>query len=433
MGVLPPGPIGTDHKGLNTRYWHMDRFGFLTALARTYGDVVSFDLGGARHILVNGREEVRELLFSHEKHLRKPDAVADSNRGHWGNGLTTLEGAAWQARRAMLRPLYMTGTVARRLEFSGEFTQDMLARWTPGAVFDLWHETRILTARIAVRLVLGADVEGHGSRDPLRPVVPFGEAYGEDQGSATTGEPAADTIMIRPRAAQRMDATVAIIDQHLTEAQVGDDILSELTRARLPSGEKLSRDDIVSEVMQLLFAGHLTIPFCLVSLWRTVAGGEAEARIETEADKICESGLPSAAILASSYTVAAMRESMRLNPPAPILYREVAMPFDLGGFAFPRGVGVWICPWILHRDARYFADPMKFDPMRFLRGGLSRDARSAYFPFGAGPRVCIASQQAILQMSLVAILAARRFRLKPVPDDPRRFEIAARTGASRQG
>jgi len=74
-------------------------FGFLKALADCYGAVVGFDLGCSPCILVNGALEVRALFFEHEACLRKPEFVKDSNRGYWEDGLTTLEGPAWEARR----------------------------------------------------------------------------------------------------------------------------------------------------------------------------------------------------------------------------------------------------------------------------------------------------------------------------------------------
>jgi cytochrome P450 len=104
---------------------------------------------------------------------------------------------------------------------------------------------------------------------------------------------------------------------------------------------------------------------------------------------------------------------MRLHPPAPILYREVESTFELGGFEFDRDVAVWVSPQLLHNDARYFAQPERFLPERFAKDTLSA-SRSAYLPFGAGRRACIAGELALHQMTLIALLTARRLRLVPI-------------------
>jgi cytochrome P450 len=100
---------------------------------------------------------------------------------------------------------------------------------------------------------------------------------------------------------------------------------------------------------------------------------------------------------------------MRLYPPAPILYREVDVPFELGGYEFARDVAVWVSPRLLHVDPRYFPDPHRFRPERFLKGGLAGAPRSVYLPFGVGPRSCLGIHLAAHQMTLIAWLAARRF------------------------
>jgi unspecific monooxygenase len=114
---------------------------------------------------------------------------------------------------------------------------------------------------------------------------------------------------------------------------------------------------------------------------------------------------------------------MRLHPPAPILYREVERDFELSGFEFARDVAVWVSPELLHKDPRYFPEPHRFLPERFMKPGLM--APSAYLPFGAGPRACIGSYLALLQMAITTVLMARRFVLTPTASQG--FRVRSRT------
>ena len=140
---------------------------------------------------------------------------------------------------------------------------------TPSA--DLLEELRILTARIAARVVLDAELEGYGPSEGRSGVLPFAEAYGEDYASTPGGDPTAPLVMVRPRAPRRMDAAIRIIDERIASGEERGDVLSDLVQARLPDGEKLTRDEIVGEVIQMLYAGHLTIPSSLVNFWRDIA------------------------------------------------------------------------------------------------------------------------------------------------------------------
>ncbi|MEY9884518.1 cytochrome P450 [Bradyrhizobium sp. USDA 328] len=406
MAMTPPGPTDPDSGRINYESWQADMFAFLRGLAERHGDIVGFQLGGSPCILVNGAPEVRKLFSEHEACLRKPEFVKDSNRGHWGDGLTTLEGAAWQARRRALRPSFRAGPLTSHMAAVARCTTDMLNAWSSHSVVHLLRELRILTARIAARVVLDADIEGYGPGTGRSGLLPLSEAYGEDYAGASGGDLAAPLVMIRPRALPRMDATVRIIDQRIASGEDRGDVLSKMVLARSADGEKLTREEIVGEVMQILYAGHLTIPFTLVNFWRdAAAANESIARIVTEADDLYVNEVPKTANLLNSYCMAALKESMRLHPPAPILYREVESPFEINGLEFSRNVAVWVSPQLLHNDARYFPEPHRFAPERFM--GAAATPGSIYLPFGSGRRACIGNQLALHQMTLISHLVAR--------------------------
>jgi cytochrome P450 len=402
-------------------------FAFLKALSEGHGDVVRFDLGRSPCILVNGALQVRELFLQREPCLRKPEFVKDSNRGHWGDGLTTLEGPAWQMRRQMLRPRFGPAMIARWLSIVPRCTADMLEAWTSNSEVDLAKELRILTARIAARVVLDAEIEGYGPGTGRSGLLPFSEAYGEDFASSPGGDVTAPLVMVRPRAPRRMDATIRIIDERVASGEPRDDVLSDLIQARLPDGSKLTRDEVLSEVIQMLYAGHLTIPSSLVNFWRDVAETDAATRLAAEADDLCATATTDLSALSGCFGIAALKESMRLHPPAPLLYREVEHAFELAGFEFARDVAVWVSPQLLHNDARYFPEPARFLPERFMKDGRTASPGAPYLPFGAGRRVCIANQLALQQMTLIGLIMARHFELRPIGPDSNGFRLRRRS------
>lgn len=77
----------------------------------------------------------------------------------------------------------------------------------------------------------------------------------------------------------------------------------------------------------------------------------------------------------------------------------------------------------MFRDSKYFPDPMKFDPNRFINGALNdSDAEKsnpfAYIPFSAGARNCIGQKFAMLELKSVVSKVLRNFELLHVGDEP---------------
>jgi cytochrome P450 len=86
--------------------------------------------------------------------------------------------------------------------------------------------------------------------------------------------------------------------------------------------------------------------------------------------------------------------------------------FDLGEYRLPAGTTVLGCQFVLHRDARFFPDPLRFDPERHTPEAKAARTRGAYFPFGMGPRQCIGEAFAWMGGVLVLATLAQRWRLR---------------------
>lgn len=392
MSQDPPGRFERRWAAANARAARADLFGFLRRLHAQHGDVSRFTLWGTAVIFVHELTAVRELLMAREPLLRKPGYVKASNRGHWGDGLTTLEGDAWAARRPLLQPSFTAAHVQRRLAVVAECTEAMLARWPHEGDIDLGAELRGLTARIALRTVLDADIEGLGDPAARSGLVPLAEAWGED----FTARDARGLAMVRPRAPARMDAVRRLVAERLKGGERRGDVLSELVHARDAQGHALTHEALEGEVIQMLYAGHLTLPASLLPCWAAVYQYGLRERVAASP----EAALP------------VLKESLRLHAPAPLLYREVAEAFEWQGWRFPAGHAVWVSPQLLQTDERYHREPERFDAARF-DGRAGAPPAGAFMPFGLGPRTCIAHHLALQQMALILHRVSRQFALRP--------------------
>ena len=98
------------------------------------------------------------------------------------------------------------------------------------------------------------------------------------------------------------------------------------------------------------------------------------------------------------FTHACIKEAMRLAPPGYLLTRMPLTDLQLGPYKIPKGVKVGFNIYALHYNPKYFPDPKRFRPDRFMAGDPEMDRRppNTFLPFGLGARNCIGQRFAVL-------------------------------------
>jgi cytochrome P450 len=113
-----------------------------------------------------------------------------------------------------------------------------------------------------------------------------------------------------------------------------------------------------------------------------------------------------------TYTEMVLKESMRLYPPAWSFGRMPIEEVSIGGYTIPKYDTVLVIPYVMHRDARWFANPDMFDPQRFSAENEKNIPKYAYLPFGGGARVCIGNSFAMMEAKLILATIAQQYRLR---------------------
>jgi cytochrome P450 family 135 len=192
----------------------------------------------------------------------------------------------------------------------------------------------------------------------------------------------------------------------------GKDILTLLLSARDEAGEPLTDRELRDELITLLLAGHETtatsIGWAFERLLRTPAALE---RLTAEVDADGQ----------GEYLDAVVKETLRVRPVVPEVFRAPSESTELGGYLFPPGAHVAVSLLLVQLDPElYPPDPQAFRPERFLDGAPEP---YTWVPFGGGVRRCLGAAFATLEMKVVisTILALTRLRASRSRDEAPRF------------
>ena len=170
--------------------------------------------------------------------------------------------------------------------------------------------------------------------------------------------------------------------------------------------------------MTLMLAGHDTTAAGLDWLWYVIASHpEVARRCREEVDSVVGQREPSASDIEQLPCLSGtIKETLRLYPPAiGIFLRQATSDVEIGGFDVPKGSLITLSSFVTQRDSRWFPDPERFDLERFSPERADDIPSGAYFPFGAGPRVCIGQSFAMTEMILVAATMLQKCEVETVP------------------
>lgn len=416
----PPGPRQRPLVG-NLPEFGRDILGFLGDCARRYGDVVSLRLGSWPALLVNRADLVEQVLAVRYRQFHKHSFFFRHVTAIFGNGLLTSEGDLWLRQRRLAQPAFHRERLAGYAQTMVDTAERHLDAWRDGERRDLHREMMAITLHIVVRTLFGTDLsdsvvaEVGASFDAIVEEIArrFRRPFRIPDALPTPGN-----LRYR-RGVRRLDALVyQLIGERRGSNADRPDLLSLLLRAGDEDGGRMSERQLRDEIVTLFLAGHettaLTLSWSFYLLSRHQA---ARQSLLVEVDRVLAGSPPSIAELPRlRYTAAVVQESLRLYPPAYVIGREAAFDCEIGGIPVPAGTTLFLSPWVLHRDPRYFEAPLEFRPERWLDGLAASLPRGAYLPFGGGPRLCIGQSFALTEAALVLAAVSRRFELTLDPD-----------------
>lgn len=387
--------------------------------ARVLSDrAVAFRILGVPYILLFDPEAIEQVLVTRHSEFQKDQYTRDLRRV-LGMGLLTSDGEEWRRRRKLAAPSFQRGEIASYGPIMVACAQQFVESRKIDEPFEVRSALMHLTLDILVQALFGTRISRAHEVELLldrlmRDSLPISEAL---RSVLPEWFPVPSRRRVRRISEQLDDILLELIAERKAALQASapnsggaapgrTDLLTRLMRARDEAGG-LTDAALRDEAMTLFLAGHETTALALTFTLRLLALHPApREKLHAELDRVLAGRAPSFDDLPQlSYTRAVIDEAMRLYPAAWAMAREPIADVVISGIQIPRGTQVLLSPWIMQRDARFFPSPEQFEPERWSGPA---PGRSIYFPFGAGPRVCIGQHFALAEAVLLLATFAQR-------------------------
>lgn len=439
-GMTSPPLI--DHTNLGTglsgppvsRWWgyfpelRRDTLGFLLR-CQTYGDVVKLPMGhvlefflrqpDAAMYVLNHPADVKHILVTNQDNYQKGPVPPVESR-IFGQGVLHTESTIHHRQRRLFLPFFHGHQVAAYSSLITSTAHAHVAEWYDGMTVDIGQEMAHLTLSIIWRLLFGQDLQADASL--IRDAISAGQRLIKLQYDSFLASLIPLWIPL-PRHRRFLrgfhvieETLIQLIRDRRRNPSYRNDVLSLLLAAKDADGHSLNEREIRDELMTFLLAGHETTANALTWTWALLSQTESvRERLVCELNDVLGDRPPDAADLPRlRYLKMIWDESLRLYPPAWSLHTRVAHAEDRlpSGAILPPGSWVFISPWNLHRNPRWFPDPTQFDPERFSEAACQTRPAFTYIPFGAGGRRCLGESFAELEGLLVLATVASKIRLR---------------------
>ena len=421
----PPGPedrvFGFSYLGDMFR----DFLTYTSNLQKKYGDIVYLRLGHLHEYMVFHPDLAREVLVEKAKSFIRHERQMEVFGKVHGQSVLITEGETWQRQRRMLLPAFSPKNFAAYAPQIIKATDAALSNHSANSSspVDFEHLMNMLTMDAIMRTMFGTtsaeanqkaefaiqELSKIGYKEMFWPVsLPDWLPLPAKNHKRRCIRILNDIIWgcINDRRAKGIGAAGCLLDQLL------------LAEDAEGAGGRLSDQEIRDQCMTIFLAGHDTTAAGLTWVgWCLASHPEIAAKARHEVDRVLNNRVPTYADLPHlPYIGQIIQETLRLYPPAiGTFLRRAIEDVEIGSWKIPKGSLVAVLSIVIHRDSRWHPNPMQFDPDRFSQERSKSIPRGAFIPFGTGPRVCIGSNFAMMEMSLIVAMLIQRFALTPVP------------------
>ena len=362
-------------------------------------------------LLVNDADILKQILVNNNKNYLKGVGF-ERVKMLLGNGIIVSDGPFWRRQRRMIQPAFSKEVIAGLCADIQQINLRYLAKWQAlaqqQAMLNITDETNALALEIILRSLFSDDLDTLIANSGGNPFALLTDNSARDL-----------QLAVKFRALTKLVGD--IIQQRRTRSSDKQDFLAIFMAARdKDTGQPMSDKEMIDEIMTLIVAGSETSATTLNWTWYSLARyPQVLQRAQEEVDAASYATVPGFEHVDQlGYIRQVVEEVLRLYPPVWLYTRKAIDQDDINGVNIPPAADIFISPYFLHRNPRYWPEPERFDPQRFSEEASKARHKFAYLPFSAGPRRCIGDFFAMVETQIHFGLMLRHITMHYLDDTP---------------
>jgi cytochrome P450 len=380
------------------------------------GDTFRLKLGAKNSVIFSRNPEfAMYTLQKNQRNYTKSKIQTKDLSKYVGKGLLTAEGELWKKQRRLIQPAFHKKQLEQLLDTVLEVIREEIAHIVPNAPIDIFSILNDLAFQTVAKALFKSEIDAsvinrlqHITEAAQQMLVkelrqPFKALYFK------YGGPIKKHVNLTIEAREILKK---LVDQRRESGDRPGDLLDMLLDARYEDGTAMEESQLLDEILILFVAGHETTSNALTftlqllakhpdiqeKIYEEYAFAKANTTSSLDFIKSCE------------YTKQVIEESMRLYPPAYFIDRVNLEEDTFDGVTIPKESNLLFSIVEIHKHKDFWEDPEAFNPDRFANNAGMK--HKAYFPFGAGPRMCIGNNFAMYEMVLAITEIVKHYKIK---------------------
>ena len=403
---------------------------FMVEMNKNYPDISTWKLLHLNIVLLTDPKLVRYVLQTNQKQYKKSSQY-ESLKLIIGEGLVTSEAEMWKKQRKLIQPVFHREYIHSLFGDMLHSTNEMISEWKEklktDSDIDMSEEMMKITLQIIGKTMLSVDVKAEAK------AVDVSLSYLLREVNKKTMQAINLPLWVPVPSNFKFKKEMKVLDgiiykiineRRKTAAQKGD-LLDILMASKYEdTGETMPDELLRDEVMTIFLAGLETTANALAWTFYLISQNpEVYKKLKEEIKTIVGDGeITFQHLQQLKYTKACLNESMRLYPPIWLIGRRALEDNMIGDYLIKKDTDLFITPYIVHRHPDYWKNPEAFDPDRWETKEVQEMDKFAYFPFAAGPRMCIGNNFALFEADIIITKVIQNFdfeyigQLAPVMD-----------------
>lgn len=417
MRNTSPSPV---FLGLDTLY-HIrhDALSYYQHLHSKHGDAVKVRLGPYRCWFIFHPDHIEQVLVKQAGSFIRFEKIMNILKQWNGESLLIAEGESWNNRRRKVLPSLTQQKIPNYAKLvsahAQDFTNHIISSINKKGTYDSNIDN--VMAQYALDIV-GISLFGKKLGSVSEPISEAVKCLSKIAYNETTSPFTLPNFIPSPanrhkkKVIEVMKSSIRDIvsERNTQSSSEKTDLLSILMTHHHGDNTAIEED-----VISLLIAGHETSGATLSWLFLLLAKHQdVQHKVQEELDRVLGNDSVSYDVLRKlPYLNATIQETMRLYPAAYALFcRRATEDVNIDKLSIKKGDLVQILPYVTQRDKRWFKNADMFNPDRFINGDSW--PKYAYFPFGAGARICIGQSFGMMEVALTTAIIFKKLSLLPL-------------------